>query len=183
MRFTYNDIELNLNAGVLIKNGQTISIRAKTLLVLKYLIANQDKVVNKQEILASVWHDVIVQEQVLVQSIKEIRDLLGSHVIKTYPRQGYQWTAELEEIAETKKTQLTQKPLLIASSLIIFIVLALVSLYSLISKENSTVLNNFSVTFLPVENDMPDDIHDWVPLQGMDSVSYTHLTLPTIYSV
>mgnify|MGYP000131904883 FL=1 len=173
MRFIYNDIELNLNAGVLIKNGQTISIRAKTLLVLKYLIANQDKVVNKQEILASVWHDVIVQEQVLVQSIKEIRDLLGSHVIKTYPRQGYQWTAELEEIADTKKTQLTQKPLLIASSLIIFIVLALVSLYSLISKENSTDLNDFSVIFLPVVNDMPDDIHDWVPLQGMDYLSKT----------
>ena len=175
MRFTYNDTELNLTAGVLVKDGQTISIRAKTLLVLKYLISNKSKIVSKQEILASVWHDVVVQEQVLVQSIKEIRDLLGSHVIKTYPRQGYQWTAELAEVSEHKTTpaQLFKKPWFAIATVITLMTLAAVILYTLISKEPLNASNEFSVTFLPVENDMPDDIHDWVPLQGMDYLSQT----------
>ncbi len=176
MRFNYNEIELNLTAGMLIKDGQTISIRAKTLLVLKYLIANKNKVVSKQEILASVWHDVIVQEQVLVQSIKEIRDLLGSHVIKTYPRQGYQWTAELEEINQPQTVtidDLMKSPWLIIATAIVFLIVMSVTVYLFTSKEEHANPNDFSVTFLPVINDMPDDIHDWVPLQGKDYLSKT----------
>jgi len=176
MRFTFNDIELNLTAGLLIKDGQTISIRAKTLLVLKYLISHQDKIVEKKEILATVWHDVVVQEQVLVQSIKEIRDLLGNHVIKTYPRRGYQWTVELTEI--NKKTTFSSKTLTSvllgrAIPLIMVTVIGIFSYYSL--KNPSTSLNDahFSVIFLPVINDMPDDIHNWVPLEGMDYLNET----------
>ena len=170
MRFIFNDSELNLTAGLLIKDGQTISIRAKTLLVLKYLITHKAKIVSKQEILASVWHDVVVQEQVLVQSIKEIRDLLGSHVIKTYPRQGYQWTAELNDIS--KQYSFFGKPVNRASLVQIaaLLLLAIIGLvvYSLASNNSSTKAAKFTVAFLPIINDMPDDIHDWVPLQGMD---------------
>ena len=173
MRFIFNDSELNLTAGLLIKDGQTISIRAKTLLVLKYLITHKAKIVSKQEILASVWHDVVVQEQVLVQSIKEIRDLLGSHVIKTYPRQGYQWTAELNDIS--KQYSFFGKPVNRASLVQIaaLLLLAIIGLvvYSLASNNSSTKAAKFTVAFLPIINDMPDDIHDWVPLQGMDYLS------------
>ena len=173
MRFIFNDSELNLTAGLLIKDGQTISIRAKTLLVLKYLITHKAKIVSKQEILASVWHDVVVQEQVLVQSIKEIRDLLGSHVIKTYPRQGYQWTAELNDIS--KQYSFFGKPVNRASlvqiaALLLLAIIGLV-IYSLASNNSSAKAAKFTVAFLPIINDMPDDIHDWVPLQGMDYLS------------
>ncbi|PKG81461.1 CadC family transcriptional regulator [Colwellia sp. 75C3] len=173
MRFTFNDIELNLTAGVLIKDGQTISIRAKTLLVLKYLIAHQTKIVTKQEVLDSVWHDVVVQEQVLVQSIKEIRDLLGSHVIKTYPRQGYQWTAELSEITNKssflgKSVNTTYLVLIAALTFVTFI--GLLIYHSSQSNHQNPTKERFTVALLPVINDMPDDIHDWVPLQGMDYI-------------
>ena len=174
MRFTYNEIELDLTAGLLFKDGQTISIRAKTLLVLNYLIANQNKIVSKQEILASVWHDVIVQEQVLVQSIKEIRDLLGSHVIKTYPRQGYQWTAVLTKInSSTLATidNIIRSPWLVIA--MIFLLIISITAFLFIPKKQRTNPNDFAVTFLPIINDMPDDVHDWVPLQGMDYLSKT----------
>jgi len=174
MRFTFNNIELNLTAGVLIKDGQTISIRAKTLLVLKYLIAHQTKIVTKQEILASVWHDVVVQEQVLVQSIKEIRDLLGSHVIKTYPRLGYQWTAELSEINNEpsllrKSVNTTSLVLTLALLFITFIALYTYQFYQ--GNNSDPTKQRFTVALLPIINDMPDDIHDWVPLQGMDYIN------------
>jgi DNA-binding winged helix-turn-helix (wHTH) protein/tetratricopeptide (TPR) repeat protein len=173
MRFTLNDIELNLTAGVLIKDGQTINIRAKTLSVLKYLITHQETIASKQEILASVWHDVVVQEQVLVQSIKEIRDLLGSHVIKTYPRQGYQWTAELCDISNEKnlfgKTVSTYSLALIVALFLVSLIAPTVYFLSKKNEPNPTN-ENFTVALLPVINDMPDDIHDWVPLQGMDYI-------------
>ena len=174
MRFTFNDIELNLTAGVLIKDGQTISIRAKTLLVLKYLITHQANIVSKQEILASVWHDVVVQDQVLVQSIKEIRDLLGSHVIKTYARQGYQWTVELKELSNEKKFfgKSVNTTYLILTALVVCVAIISSFIYhwSQGNKLNPAT-KQFTVALLPVINNMPDDIHDWVPLQGMDYIS------------
>ncbi|KGJ90860.1 winged helix-turn-helix domain-containing protein [Colwellia psychrerythraea] len=174
MRFTFNDIELNLTAGLLIKDGQTISIRAKTLLVLKYLIAEKDHVVTKQALLAEVWHDVVVQEQVLVQSIKEIRDLLGSHVIKTYPRQGYQWTAELSEITNERSIfgrSVNTSYLALITALILLTFIGLFIYQTSQSNHQSSSKERFTVALLPVINDMPDDIHDWVPLQGMDYIS------------
>ena len=173
MRFTFNDSELNLTTGLLIKDGQTISIRAKTLSVLKYLIAEKDHVVTKQALLAEVWHDVVVQEQVLVQSIKEIRDLLGSHVIKTYPRQGYQWTAELNHINKQYSffgKSVNRASLLQIAVLVLLTIIGLV-IYSLASNSPSAKTAKFTVAFLPIINDMPDDIHEWVPLQGMDYLS------------
>jgi DNA-binding winged helix-turn-helix (wHTH) protein/tetratricopeptide (TPR) repeat protein len=169
MQFTLNDFELNLTSGSITHQGRVTNIRAKTLLVLKYLITHQNRIVTKQELLSTIWHDVVVQEQVLVQSIKEIRDVLGSHVIKTYSRQGYQWTAELIEIDTVNKT--FSKPVVVISfcAALLSAVILFWFLLPLQSNESSSKLNPpLSIAFLPVENNMPDDIHDWVPLEGMD---------------
>ena len=178
MRFTlanspYGSIELNLTTGLLIKAGQEVNIRAKTLLVLKYLISQKEQVVTKQALLNEVWHDVVVQEQVLVQSIKEIRDLLGSKVIKTYPRQGYQWVAELSAITnkQTVFGQTVKRSALIPLAIMSFVIIISLVIYYLPSNGQSSKTANVTVALLPVLNDMPDDIHDWVPLQGMDYLS------------
>lgn len=171
MRYTFADIELNLITGVIIKAGEKINVRAKTLLVLSYLISHQKEIVTKQTLLDIVWRDVVVQEQVLVQSIKEIRDILGSEVIKTYPRIGYQWTAQLTLIPNRKASwlpQFTSHPItllitmtLLLLALVLTIVPTLVPMLSDLVKSNDT-----QVGFLPINNDMPDDIHDWVTTTG-----------------
>jgi len=172
MRFTLNDIELNLTAGSILQHGVSTSIRAKTLLVLKYLITHRDKIVTKQELLTTIWHDIVVQEQVLVQSIKEIRKLLGSEVIKTYPRQGYQWTAELAAVEPSNKSSNKSRlSYVVLACFLLFIVVGYLIFNSTKTSETSPQINLFNVAFLPVENDMPDDIHDWVPLEGMSFLS------------
>ncbi|MBU2893748.1 tetratricopeptide repeat protein [Colwellia sp. D2M02] len=177
MRFTLADIEINLTAGVIIKDGEKINVRAKTLLVLKYLITHQQEVVTKQRLLDEIWHDVIVQEQVLVQSIKEIRDILGSQVIKTYPRQGYQWTADLTEVV---CTPLTKNPFISSkiTKLIIILITVVVTFFLYKSQQAANQLDPqlssqkiMTVAFLPVKNDMPDDIHNWVPIKGTEYLS------------
>jgi len=177
MRFSlinasHGNIELNLTAGLIIKAGQEINIRAKTLLVLRYLIENREQIVTKQALLDDIWHDVVVQEQVLVQSIKEIRDLLGSHVIKTYPRQGYQWTADLSELSNEKKFFGKSVKTISLVAMLTFVVISAIFIYFLSASNKSIpAQERFTVALLPVINDMPDDIHDWVPLQGMDYIN------------
>jgi len=172
MQFTLNEFELNLTSGSITHQGKITHIRAKTLLVLTYLITHKDRVVTKQELLTTIWHDVVVQEQVLVQSIKEIRDLLGRDVIKTYSRQGYQWTAELIE-CQSKYHIVKKSVLFYLLPLLFFLITAYIlnSLYGVKSHDNPQ--KKFIVGFLPVNNDMPDNIHNWVPLEGMDYLSHT----------
>lgn len=168
MRFTLADIDINLTSGVITKEGKQISVRAKTLLVLRYLITHKEEIVTKQNLLDTIWHDVVVQDQVLVQSIKEIRDILGSQVIKTYPRQGYQWTAELTEVIPTKsliESFLSKKNI----ALFITLLSLVTTIFIYQDNKNTKKLSNdrvVTVAFLPVKNDMPDDIHDWVPVKG-----------------
>ena len=106
MRFQIHDKVVDTVTGIVKSADSEISIRAKTLQVLNYLIEHKSDIVAKQDVIKHVWDDVVVQEQILTQSIKEIRDLLGPQVIKTYSRKGYQWVAPLKaEHSETYSTQ------------------------------------------------------------------------------
>ncbi|OUS18629.1 hypothetical protein A9Q97_00715, partial [Rhodospirillales bacterium 47_12_T64] len=50
--------------------------------------------------LSTVWDDVTVGEQVLFQTIRELRNLFsGLDVIKTHPRKGYAWVINVEKEA------------------------------------------------------------------------------------
>lgn len=147
----------------MIKAGETIHIRAKTLLVLKHLITHKNSIVTKQALLSTIWQDVVVQEQVLVQSIKEIRSLLGSDVIKTYPRQGYQWTATLQDFKQSRQPSRTLIFVLLA---IILSTVIAITLHNAEEKKPQSI-SSFNVAFLPINNEMPDNIHHWVPLEGM----------------
>ena len=54
MRYTFSDIELNLTTGFIIKAGGKINVRAKTLLVLTYLITHQKDIVTKKILLEKI---------------------------------------------------------------------------------------------------------------------------------
>ena len=164
MKYFINDIELNLTSGLIIHQGNKTPIRAKTLLVLTYLIQHLDRIVTKQELLDAGWPDVVVQEQVLVQSIKEIRDNLPADVIKTYPKTGYQWTGELQSAEKRAKATLGKRAILTLIALTGFGL----SLFYVSFDNASEKSTKVSLAFLPVENDMPDALHQWVPLKGMD---------------
>lgn len=80
------------------KNAEAIQVRPKTFALLLLLLENPRDVLAKQFLLDKIWDDVTVDEPVLVQSIREIRQLFGSaDVIQTYPRKGYAWIAEVQK--------------------------------------------------------------------------------------
>lgn len=93
MRFVGDDYVIDLALGIITKHGTEITLRAKTLQVLALLLAQRGQTVSKTDMLAQIWTGLVVQEQVLVQSVKELRDALGPTVIRTYPKQGYRWVA------------------------------------------------------------------------------------------
>ena len=177
MRFQIDDKVVDTVTGIVKSADSETSIRAKTLQVLNYLIEHKSDIVAKKDVIKHVWDDVVVQEQILTQSIKEIRDLLGPQVIKTYSRKGYQWVAPLKaEHSETHSTQqrkLTSKrPVInkqqvwLGASLVVLFLLILV--FVLLFNRSESVMK---VAFLPVQNDVQDSVHNWVPLRGQEKLS------------
>ncbi len=77
-------------------NGQEIQLRPQSLQVLNLLVSRQGEVVGKQEIFDTVWKDVSVTDDSLVQCIGDIRRALGDDkykILVTVPRRGYKLLA------------------------------------------------------------------------------------------
>ncbi|MBS0639528.1 MAG: winged helix-turn-helix domain-containing protein [Proteobacteria bacterium] len=72
--------------------GVRVELRPRSFAVLRLLAVNPERLVTKDEIMASVWDDAIVTEDSLTQSIADIRRALGDadrRLIRTVPRRGY----------------------------------------------------------------------------------------------
>jgi len=83
---------LDLGSGKLLSGHRDIVVRAKTHAVLLHLLVNAGRLVTKDELFAAVWPKLAVTDDVLVQSISELREALapdGEVIIKTLPRRGY----------------------------------------------------------------------------------------------
>jgi DNA-binding winged helix-turn-helix (wHTH) protein/tetratricopeptide (TPR) repeat protein len=173
MQLLINNIDVNLTSGVVVKDDNRSNIRAKTLQVLQCLIENKDRIVTKSELLEVIWHDVVVQEQVLVQSIKEIRDLLGINVIKTFPRQGYRWVEEYTELNERteKYGKKESKSFFVLTSVLLIATLLIFFIWQN-NQEKITPRQPLKIAVMPVINEMPDSQHQWVPLEGMNQLIY-----------
>ena len=90
----FNCYVLDLERGCLLLDDSEIILRPKTFAVLRFLLENPGRLVSKEELFAAVWPNIAVTDDVLVQSVGELRRALaddGQRLIKTVPRRGYRF--------------------------------------------------------------------------------------------
>ena len=87
---------------------------ADTLLV---LVTNAGRVVEKDELIKSVWPDTFVEEGALARNISALRKALGDgaedfRYIETIPKRGYRFVAPVKDVTEsqTRPVDLVEKP-------------------------------------------------------------------------
>jgi adenylate cyclase len=69
--------------------------------VLCYLVENAGRVVTKEELIKSVWPNVVVTEESLTRCVSDIRNAIGDsdqNIIKTVPRRGYRFAAPVSQL-------------------------------------------------------------------------------------
>ena len=91
-RLRFDRYVLDLDRGCLLLENDEIVLRPKTFAVLRHLVENSGRLVSKDELFAAVWPNITVTDDVLVQSIGELRRALrddGSRLLRTVPRRGY----------------------------------------------------------------------------------------------
>ena len=81
-------------------DGRSIHVEPQTFDVLQYLLANRERVVSKDDLIAAVWKGRIVSESTLSSSIATARKTVGdSHeaqrFIRTVPRKGFRFVGEV----------------------------------------------------------------------------------------
>jgi len=83
---------LDPQRGLLLREGQPVSLRAKSFALLSFMAAHAGQVLAKDQLLSAVWPDVLVTEDSLTQAIREIRKALEDdqqRLVRTIARRGY----------------------------------------------------------------------------------------------
>ncbi len=94
----FGEFTLDLLRGCVFRAGEAIKLRPKVYEILKYLVEHHGRLVSKQELMEAVWPDAFVTDDSLVQCTLELRRALddrSQQLLKTVPRRGYLFTAEV----------------------------------------------------------------------------------------
>ena len=98
--YRFLDFTLDPRRQLLVHGADEIRLRPRTYDVLVHLVTHAGRVVRKSELMESVWKDVAVTDDSLVQSLVEIRRALGQAegIVKTVRGRGYLFDTAVEMI-------------------------------------------------------------------------------------
>jgi DNA-binding winged helix-turn-helix (wHTH) protein/tetratricopeptide (TPR) repeat protein len=103
-KYLFGEFELNPASRELLRNGQPVALRPRSLECLIYLIEHRDRAVGRDELISAVWGRVDVSDTVVAQTLLRTRKALDDTgnqqaMIRTLPRFGYRWVAPIKEVA------------------------------------------------------------------------------------
>jgi len=101
---------LDPEAGRLLEGDRVIPLAPKPFETLHYLAQRRGRVIPKSELMERLWPETFVTDDVLVQSVVDIRRALGDHAktpqyIETIPRRGYRFLAEVTRVEGTGQSE------------------------------------------------------------------------------
>jgi TolB-like protein/tetratricopeptide (TPR) repeat protein len=99
MLHRFEGYTLDRTRGTLLRDDREIELRPKSFDVLCFLVDNAGRLASKDEIIGTVWPNVVVTDDSIKQCISELRLALGDgdqRIIKTVPRRGYLFAASLD---------------------------------------------------------------------------------------
>lgn len=103
--YRFLEFEVSEEDFTLSRKGQRIALEPKALRVLTLLLSRSGHLVDKQELLSTVWPNLFVEENTLTRTIGILRRDLGdtsrdSKIIETVPTRGYRFIAPVEILPE-----------------------------------------------------------------------------------
>lgn len=107
MLYLFGDCILDASKRELRRAGCLVDIEPQVFDLLTFLIANADRVVTRDELLAEVWHGRIVSESTLSSRINAARTAIGDtgaqqRFIRTLLRKGVRFVGDIKQEAEQR---------------------------------------------------------------------------------
>ncbi len=96
----FEDVVLDLDNFAVTKGCEPVALTPRAFDLLVLLIRKRERVVEKQELFETIWHDTFVTDNALTRAVKEIRQALGDNAaapryIETVHKRGYRFIASV----------------------------------------------------------------------------------------
>jgi TolB-like protein/DNA-binding winged helix-turn-helix (wHTH) protein len=104
VEFSFSDHRLDVDRRELRRGAELIAVQPQVLDLLIFLIRNRDRVVSREDLIASVWGGRSVSESTLATRVNAVRKAIGDSgeqqgLIRTVPRKGFRFVADVAEHA------------------------------------------------------------------------------------
>src|SRR4051794_14735892 len=97
--YRFDRFTLDLARGALLaEDGSELPLRPKSSALLRLLVENAGRLLDRDAIMAAVWPDVFVTDDSIAQCVRDVRCALGDgagRLLRTVPRRGYLLGAEV----------------------------------------------------------------------------------------
>ncbi len=157
MEVKFSEYRFQCEQLILYKQQEIIPLKHTQALLLDFFLSAPDAIHSKEAIMDAVWQDKVVSEQVVFQTISQLRAIFGSDAIKTFSKKGYQWqllieiepdnSSELinpkqqEKISSAENKANISRQLAFATSLLLVFILVAIYLISEASTNKPVVLH------------------------------------------
>ena len=92
--YRFGQIEVRPDERRVVDAGEAVALGARAFDLLLALIEHRDRVIGKDELIARVWPDTVVEESNLTVQVSALRKVLGAESISTVPGRGYRFALE-----------------------------------------------------------------------------------------
>ena len=94
-------------------DGAEVPLRPKSFALLRLLVENPGRLVDRDAIMEAVWPGVTVGDESITQCVRDIRKALGDEaqpLLRTVPKRGYLLAAEVMPVASTSPPPARRAP-------------------------------------------------------------------------
>ena len=101
--YNFGSFRIDTRERLLLRNGEPVPLPPKVYDTLLALVENSGHIIEKEELMRTVWPDSFVEEANLTVNISALRKALGGEVseprhIETVPRRGYRFVPTVTEV-------------------------------------------------------------------------------------
>lgn len=111
--YGFGPFRLDIRQRLLLHEGVIVPLTPRVFDTLLILVESNGHVLEKEVLIRKLWPDSYVEESSLAQNISLLRKALGEDTSKqyilTFPKRGYLFTADIEEIYDDETEQLSEE--------------------------------------------------------------------------
>ena len=112
--YEFGPFRLDAAERRLLRDGNAVSLAPKVFDTLLTLVENPGRLIEKDELMTSLWPDTFVGEAALARNISDLRRALGgssgeARYVETVPKSGYRFVAEVRVIENSDSIVIAQR--------------------------------------------------------------------------
>jgi DNA-binding winged helix-turn-helix (wHTH) protein len=110
--YEFDEFRFDVKKRRLLRRDKIVSLPPKAVDALEFFLKNQGKIIDKRDLMKTLWSDVVVSESNLTQTVYLLRKATGGkdgHFIENISKRGYRFIGEVKETRNNHDENLNGK--------------------------------------------------------------------------